>query len=349
MLARKKMPLAKREDVVQETGLRLLGMWDKVDSSKPPWGLVVTIALNFLRDEARRHPEREILGAVPEIPESYDVERAGLARLELRRVRAAMTKMSAAQRSVLLSELGIEGHGARRGADATKMLRLRARRKLHSLLDTASASAAIMALRFRRLFGDVVPWARGVSSAANDGVAPVAASLIAFGLIAFPTSSNPFGIGSADATPARPSVQNQRLLEADSSASAVSSATEAELLRRISEQGVSKSSSRRESHGKARHGNQNSSGGATAPRSTPYRVQVPVGGAYVEVGGHVMVGGKGVEVGEYGTGVPVCIHGFHSTPAPQLSCTTEPPKSSAGVKADAKVGSFTQGVEAEVG
>jgi DNA-directed RNA polymerase specialized sigma24 family protein len=348
MLARKKMPLAKREDVVQETGLRLLGMWDKVDSSTPPWGLVVTIALNFLRDEARRHPEREILGAVPDLPESYDVERAGLARLELRRVRAAMTKMSDAQRSVLLSELGIEGFAARRGADATKMLRLRARRKLHALLETASASGAIMALRFRRLFGDVLPWARGVSSATNDGVAPVAASLIAFGLFAFPTSSSPFGIGSADGTLARPSVQSETTLDADSLASAISGATDAQLLARLSERGLKDSTAARESHRKARHGSQKSGGGNSAPRSTPYRVQVPVGGASVEVEAHVYVAGKGAEVGEYGTGVPVCLHGFHSTPTPQLSCTKEPPKSSVGVKADAKVGSLAQGVEFEI-
>jgi len=347
MLARKKMPLAKREDVVQETGLRLLGMWDKVDSSKPPWGLVVTIALNFLRDEARRHPEREILGAVPDLPESYDVERAGLARLELRRVRAAMTKMSAAQRSVLLSELGIEAHAARRGADATKMLRLRARRKLHSLLDTASASGALMALRFRRLFGDMVPWARGVSAAANDGVAPVAASLIAFGLIAFPTTSNPFGIGSASAPHAKHSIQNERASGVDSiTSTTAASATDAELLARIAERRLKNSTSARGSHRKARHGGQTY--GGTAPRSTPYRVSVPVGDSHVEVEAHVYVVGKGAEVGEFGTGVPVCLHGFHGTPTAQYACTKEPPKSSAGVKAGVKVASIAQGAEAEI-
>jgi len=346
MLARKKMSLAKREDVVQETGLRVLGMWDKVDSSKPPWGLVVTIALNILRDEARRHPEREILGAVPDIPQSYDVERAGLARLELRRVRAAMTKMSAAQRSVLLSELGSEGHTAARGADATKMLRLRARRKLHSLLETASASGGFMALRFRRLFGDLLPWARGVSSAANDGVAPVAASLLAFGLIAFPTTSSPFGIGSADAARARPSIQNQGV-GANSITSITASATDAKLLALTAGRGVKNSSSTREGHSKARHGGEKF-GGGTAPRSTPYRVQLPVGDSYLEVEAHVYVFGRGADVGEHGTGVPVCLYGVNDTPTPRYSCTKAAPKSSARVKAGAKAASVVQGAEAEI-
>src|SRR5918998_318816 len=144
MLAGKRVPAHKRDDVVQETGLRLFRMWGQVDPERPLWALVVTIALNLLRDEARKRPEREVLGLVPDRPADQDVERAGLARLEWRRVQKAMDQLSPAHRSILMAELGDEGALAARGANATKMLRMRARRRLSALLDVASASGMMV-------------------------------------------------------------------------------------------------------------------------------------------------------------------------------------------------------------
>ncbi|MFN2587888.1 MAG: RNA polymerase sigma factor [Actinomycetota bacterium] len=152
MLAGKRVPAHKRDDIVQETGLRLFRMWDQVDPERPLWALVVTIALNLLRDEARKRPEREVLGLLPDRPADQDVERAGLARLEWRRVQNAMNQLSPAHRSILLAELGDEPAMASRGANATKMLRMRARRRLSALLDVASASGMVFGLRLRRLF-----------------------------------------------------------------------------------------------------------------------------------------------------------------------------------------------------
>ena len=152
MLAGKRVPAHKRDDIVQETGLRLFRMWEQVDPDRPLWALVVTIALNLLRDEARKHPEREVLGLVPERAADQDVERAGLARLELRRVRDAMTQLSPAHRSILMAELGDDETSLTRGPNASKMLRMRARRRLSALLDVASASGVLLGVKLRRLF-----------------------------------------------------------------------------------------------------------------------------------------------------------------------------------------------------
>jgi hypothetical protein len=337
MLARKKMPLAKREDVVQETGLRLFGMWGHVDSTRPPWGLVVTIALNLLRDEARRHPEREVLGAVPDLPESYDVERAGLARLELRRVRSAMTKMSAAHRSVLLTELGIENHIGDRGADAIKMLRLRARRKLHSLLETASASGALLGLRVRRVLGsgDNIPWTRGISAGSNDA-APLAAGLVAaLGLIALPIGSGGIDLPSGGDAP----TPVERAVDVGSAGIATENAALATSFRhaKLPAYSSTKASAQR---GVRKHRN------VGTRRPAPYRVPLPVGDAYVEAGAHVVAAGKGARVGDHGDGRVVCLYGFEGAALP--TCDGDPPDSSAGAKAGAKAGSVHQEVEAEV-
>lgn len=152
MLAGKRVPPHKRDDIVQETGLRLFRMWDQVDPDRPLWALVVTIALNLLRDEARKRPEREVLGLVPDRAADQDVERAGLARLEWHRVQSAMSQLSPDHRSILMAELGDEYVTSSRGPNATKMLRMRARRRLNALLDVASASSVVVGFRIRRLF-----------------------------------------------------------------------------------------------------------------------------------------------------------------------------------------------------
>ncbi len=151
LLGAKRVPASKREDIVQETGLRLFRMWDHVDPARPVWALTVTIALNLVRDDARRRSTSEVLGTVPDIASSYDVERSGLARLELARVERALNQMTPAHRSVLLAEVGDE-MSPTRGANAVKMLRMRARRRLTTLLDSASAGAVVAGVKIRKLF-----------------------------------------------------------------------------------------------------------------------------------------------------------------------------------------------------
>ena len=136
-LGRKKVPHAQRDDLIQETALRLYKMWDSVDRTRPAWALTVTIALNLLRDEYRRAGHADIVAELPEIAQPYDVEQAGLARIELKKVRAAMTEMSAEHRSALLAEIG--QHDGAASISGEKMRRLRARRKLTQLMERVSA------------------------------------------------------------------------------------------------------------------------------------------------------------------------------------------------------------------
>jgi hypothetical protein len=112
----------------------------------------VTIALNLLRDESRRHHEGTT-EHIPDVREPVDVEAAGIARAELNRVLSAMSALTPAQRSALLREIGNgngNGHtnGNGNGAAAEKMLRMRARRKLREALEKVSG---LVLWRLRRL------------------------------------------------------------------------------------------------------------------------------------------------------------------------------------------------------
>src|SRR5688500_5297725 len=97
-LARKRVPLDQREDLVQEAGARLVGIWDTVERGRPTWPLAMTVALNLVRDRARRASGHEVVAEFPDIAQPYDLEAAGIARMELEEVRTAMTQLSARQR-----------------------------------------------------------------------------------------------------------------------------------------------------------------------------------------------------------------------------------------------------------
>ncbi|MFN2527058.1 MAG: RNA polymerase sigma factor [Actinomycetota bacterium] len=188
-LNNKNVPLCKREDIVQETGLRLFGMWERVDPARPTWRLAVTIALNLLRDEARRNGRREILGPVPEMATDYDVEEAGLARLELDRVRRALAELSSVHRSVLLRELGDGAEIAGRGANAIKMLRLRARRELTALLSRTECGIALAGTRIRQRVADARAFVDGmfVRLSGDEGTAPTVGA-VGLAVLALPMS-----------------------------------------------------------------------------------------------------------------------------------------------------------------
>jgi DNA-directed RNA polymerase specialized sigma24 family protein len=169
LLARKKVPAPEREDLIQETALRLYGMWGRVDPSRSPWPLAVTIALNLVRDGSRHRPIRELSSAeVPETADLHEVERAGLARVELGRVRAALGEMSPAYRQSLLVEVGDAPARADAGSAAQKMTRVRARRKLAQLVEKVSAVVTLRHLKFWRSqwFTDLGQWMVG----AREGI-----------------------------------------------------------------------------------------------------------------------------------------------------------------------------------
>lgn len=142
VLARRGVPAARREDLVQETGLRLLRVWDKVDHARGAWPLAATIARNLHRDEARRARPRYV-DQVPDTPDLLDVERAGLARLELELVHEALQTLTPAQRRALLAEVA-------GGERASKQQRLRARKALRTAIDRALLGAGVALARLRR-------------------------------------------------------------------------------------------------------------------------------------------------------------------------------------------------------
>lgn len=152
LLVRYRVPAGKREDIIQETATRLVSMWASVDPARPVWPLAKTIALNLLRDEARRVFEEIPTEIVTERED--DLDPLLMARLEWSRVVSAIGELSPQHRAALLTEVG-EGH--RDGSAAEKMLRMRARRRLREALKRLPAllPARLRGLELGTLFGPV--------------------------------------------------------------------------------------------------------------------------------------------------------------------------------------------------
>lgn len=196
ILARRGVASWLRDDVMQETALRLYRAWDRVDPDRPLLPLAVTIANNVVWDERHKRSQVEVPGVVPDRPALHDVEELGLARMELGRVKDLMERLSAPHRSVLLAEVG--GAEAPEGSrDATKMLRLRARKKMRSLMDAASASGFAMLLP--KALWRVVRGSRREATAASAPAA-IAAACTMVALFGLPNSfappSDPFADGA---------------------------------------------------------------------------------------------------------------------------------------------------------
>lgn len=141
---------ADREDLIQETGLRLYSVWHRLRPGSSPWPLAVTIALNLARDRSRR-ARRELLGSVPDIASTDDVEKAGIARVELASVARCIRSLKPTYRSALLAQLGVADAGSG-STSAQKMARLRARRALEQMVDRASVGCGAALLKLRRAF-----------------------------------------------------------------------------------------------------------------------------------------------------------------------------------------------------
>lgn len=165
LLASRSVPLADREDIIQETALRLMRIWPDIDHSRPVFPLATTIAMNLLRSEVRRKGRQEIVvGEIEDRPSRIDVEQASLARFELRRVARAMDHLSPTHRELLLQEVSptvVSGPSA----PAVKMQRMRARRRLAVLLETASVSLWLAVLRLRRTLDAISPSTTGALAA----------------------------------------------------------------------------------------------------------------------------------------------------------------------------------------
>jgi hypothetical protein len=139
-----------REDVLQETALRLLRSWERV-RPESLWAFALTVALNIVRDEARKKDRHDRSSFESPIVDR-DPEHEALVRLELGRVRVALKTMSERQRTILLGEIGEAAHEA--STPAQKMARLRARQRLRALLEDASALVALPVMKLRRWMHD---------------------------------------------------------------------------------------------------------------------------------------------------------------------------------------------------
>lgn len=333
LLSSKRVPASKREDIVQETGLRLFRMWDDVDPERPVWALTVTIALNLVRDDARRRSTSEVLGAIPDIPSSYDVERSGIARLELARVERALSQMTPAHRSVLLAELGDEV-SLGRGANAVKMLRMRARRRLTSLLDSASASLVFTGVRLRKyLRVEHAPLAlRGPADQGQSfahTAAGVAAAVAMFSLL--PQTVTP---PSAHAQP--PRVVEERM---DVALTLPDGAVEALLDHSVRPATIAvrtrgKLAARPDLRGRAR-----------ALKERSRHVRIGMGDDYIEGSAEVGAFGIGAQVHDREEEPPACLSGLPLDPHSQIKCEDSAAQSNhdgssagASVEARAKVG-----------
>ena len=177
LMRRKKISPWLAEDLTQETGLRLIRMWPKIDQTQPLWPLVATIALNLMRDEMRKDGSYELTYSVPDSPSTENVERRGLARLELRAVEGALAQMGDKHRHVLLAEVSEPTDST--DPSATRMLRMRARRKLQNLLDHASLLGIALGDHMRRIVRETEVIITKVLPANAEHLSAAAISLLA--------------------------------------------------------------------------------------------------------------------------------------------------------------------------
>jgi hypothetical protein len=205
-----------REDVVQETGLRLFKMWEDVDPERSPTGLALTIANNLLWDAVARHRNREVLGDVPERPAEHDVEELGIARLELARVSRGMQHLSEAHRTVLLAEIDENTPRPAATPAAVKMLRMRARRRLSALLEHASAVGIFvggglrkLALRLRMMVERTALLGDGAAAAVSGLVATVT---IITGVAVVAQAGTPARLGTVEIAKVRASAGSSEVI-----------------------------------------------------------------------------------------------------------------------------------------
>lgn len=193
VLAAKGVHAQDRDDLLQETALRLYRVWETLEADQPVWPFAVTIALNLWRDQLRAAVVRQrhvltanLADAGPDAVTTCDVERTVLARQELAQVGAVMRELEPEQRRLLLANDEVATVVAPL-RPAERMARMRARRELARLVGRASAAVAL--LWWRRPFR-----ANAMATAACAGVlAATVMSGTPFVTTQVPTSPTPSG------------------------------------------------------------------------------------------------------------------------------------------------------------
>jgi DNA-directed RNA polymerase specialized sigma24 family protein len=160
------------DDVTQETGIKLLTNWARVDPERPLWPLARTIALNCLVDQFRARTA-EPVADLPDRPDAYDLEEHGLARARLSVVSDAMASLRPGDRSVLLAEVTADQPTG--SSSAVKMARMRARQRLNRALERSAAAFGGVPLALRK----VATWVQLTPSGAESYATSVAGAAIA--------------------------------------------------------------------------------------------------------------------------------------------------------------------------
>ncbi len=149
VLAARGVPAQDRDDLLQETALRLYRVWGNLDPAQPVWPYAVTIALNLWRDSLRSAAThvREVSPVLEfDNADDLDVERTVIAREELASVTAALRQLAPEQRRLVL-ETDELTNVVRPLRAAERMSRMRVRRELARVVGRASAIAAVIWLR----------------------------------------------------------------------------------------------------------------------------------------------------------------------------------------------------------
>jgi hypothetical protein len=135
------------DDVLQETSIKLLRIWDTIDRDRPALPLAITIARNTLRDEMRRSARHSYVELSEDTPVQDDIETLVSARLQLARVGEELTRLTPGQRAALLTEVG--GGSKTPDSPKVKMLRSRARARLRELVAQAGGFVTTGLVRLR--------------------------------------------------------------------------------------------------------------------------------------------------------------------------------------------------------
>lgn len=146
-LAAKGIPTHTREDVIQETAVRLWERWTRLDRSSPLWNLAVTIAMRLVYDEHRRRRKIELVAEVDAAAVGGEIQ--ALQHAQLREAVSTIGRLPRGYRNVLLAQIG-EADSPTRNRNELNVLRFRARRALRQRLGRWAPSA--VSVRFRDLW-----------------------------------------------------------------------------------------------------------------------------------------------------------------------------------------------------
>ena len=146
------------EDIVQETGCRLLSRWARLDADSSMLPLAITIARNLVVDHHRRYsrmdgPEEFSRDLAPD-----DVEANALARIQLGAVHRSLRELTPRYRNLLLAEAGYIRSDESAGP-ATRVARTRARQGLKALLERRP-DVAWVGFPFTGVFRAAARWQR---------------------------------------------------------------------------------------------------------------------------------------------------------------------------------------------